>query len=149
MKKLLERIKNALLKAFGKLLELLVNNGEIAIKVTNTVKEIINNPAIDWVVALTPNKTDDKVLAQAKKVVPELAIKIGIAMNILTIADAEEDQAIAFSKVLEFVSNQLPDEGKAIFYRELSGIIAESLSDGHITGGEAVAIVQLVFKKII
>jgi hypothetical protein len=149
MKKLLEKIKNALLKAFGVLLDFLVKNGEVAIKVTNTVKEIINNPAIDWVVALTPTDVDDKVLAEAKKIVPALAVKVGLAMNIVTIAEAEEDEVIAFSTVLAFVSDQLSEDGKAIFYRELSGLIAESLSDGNISGGEAVAIVQLIFKKII
>ena len=149
MKKLLEKIKTALLKAFGKLLDFLVKNGEISIKVTNIVKEIINNPAIDWVVALTPTKEDDKVLAFAKTITPKISLKVGLAMNIISIADAESDQAIAFSKVLDFVSDQLPEEGKSIFYRELSGAIAEALSDGKISGGEAVAIVQLIFKKII
>jgi hypothetical protein len=149
MKKLLEKIKNALLKAFGVLLDFLVKNGEVAIKVTNTVKEIINNPAIDWVVALTPTDVDDKVLAEAKKIVPALAVKVGLAMNIVTIAESEEDEIIAFSTVLAFVSDQLSEEGKAIFYRELSGLVAESLSDGTMSGGEAVAIVQLIFKKII
>jgi len=149
MKKLLEKIKNALLKAFGALLDFLVKNGEVAIKVTNTVKEIINNPAIDWVVALTPTKADDKILKEAKIIVPKIAVKVGLAMNIISIADAEEDEIIAFSKVLEFASSQLSDEGKAIFYRELSGAVAEALSDGTISGGEAIGIVQLIFKKII
>jgi len=149
MKKLLEKIKGALLKAFGKLLDFLVQNGEVAIKVTNTVKEIINNPAIDWVVALTPTNTDDKILKEAKIIVPKIALKIGLAMNIISIADSESDQAIAFSKVLDFVSQQLNEDGKAIFYRELSGAIAEALSDGTMSGGEAVGIVQLIFKKII
>lgn len=149
MKKLLEKIKNALLKAFGALLDFFVRNGEVAIKVTNTVKEIINNPAIDWVVALTPTKADDKLLAEAKKIVPQVALKVGLAMNIITIAEAEEDKVIAFSKVLDFVSTQLSEEGKAIFYRELSGAVAEALSDGNISGGEAIAIVQLIFKKLL
>ena len=149
MKKLLEKIKKGLIKAFGALLEFLVKNGEVAIKVTNLVKEVVNNPAIDWVVALTPTKADDKILSIAKVMLPELAVKVGLAMNIVTIAESEEDEAIAFSKVLGFVSDQLSEEGKAIFYRELSGLIAEALSDGNISGGEAVAIVQLIFKKII
>ena len=149
MKKLLEKIKNALIKAFGALLDFLVKNGEVAIKATNTVKEIINNPAMDWVVALTPTKADDKILAKAKKIIPELSVKVALAMNIISIAESEEDETIAFSKVLAFVSDQLPEEGKAIFYRELSGLVAEALSDGNISGGEAIAIVQLIFKKII
>ena len=149
MKKIFNKIKDALLSVFGGLMDFLVRNGDIAVKVTNTVKEVINNPAIDWVVALTPSKTDDRILAKAKQIVPEVAVKIGLAMNIIKVAEAEKDQAVAFSKVLAFVSTQLPDEGKAIFYRELSGKIAEALSDGKISGAEAVAIAQLVFKKII
>lgn len=149
MKKLFEKIKLALLGAFGKLLDFLVKHGEVAVKVTNIVKGVIENPAIDMVVALTPTKKDDELLRKAKQILPNVAVKIGIAMNVVSIAEAEADQAIAFSKVLDYVSNQLPDEGKAIFYRELSGAIAESLSDGNISGGEAIAIVQLIFKKIL
>lgn len=149
MKKLFEKIKLALLGAFGKLLDFLVDHGKVAIKVTDIVKSVIENPAIEWAIALTPNKKDDELLKKAKEIVPQIAVKVGIAMNIVSIADSETDQNIAFAKVLEFVSNQLPEEGRAIFYRELSGAIAESLSDGNMSGGEAVAIVQLIFKKIL
>lgn len=149
MKKLFEKIKLALLGAFGKLLDFLVDHGKVAIKVTDIVKSVIENPAIEWAIALTPNKKDDELLKKAKEIVPQIAVKVGIAMNIVSFADAETDQTVAFSKVLEFVSNQLPEEGRAIFYRELSGAVAESLSDGNMSGGEAVAIVQLIFKKIL
>lgn len=149
MKKLFEKIKIALLGAFGKLLDFLVDHGKVAIKVTDIVKSVIENPLIDYAVALTPSKKDDEVLAKAKEIVPKIALKVGLAMNIVSIADAQDDETIAFSKVLEYVSNQLPDDGKAIFYRELSGAIAEALSDGNMSGGEAVAIVQLIFKKIL
>jgi hypothetical protein len=50
---------------------------------------------------------------------------------------------------LDKVRFYLPEEGRAIFYRELSGKIAEALSDGIITTPEAIAIAQLVFKKVI
>lgn len=149
MKKLFEKIKLALLGAFGKLLDFLVDHGKVAIKVTDIVKSVIENPAIEWAIALTPNKKDDELLKKAKEIVPQIAVKVGTAMNIVSIADSETDQTIAFAKVLEFVSNQLPEEGRAIFYRELSGAIAEALSDGNMSGGEAVAIVQLIFKKIL
>lgn len=149
MKKLFERIKNALAKAFGAMLEFLVKNGNVAIKVTDIVKGIINNPGIEWAVALTPTKKDDEALAKAKELVPQLAVKIGLAMTIITETEAAATPEVAFSRILNHVSNLLPDEGKAIFYRELSGAIAEALSDGEMSTGEAVGIVQLIFKKVI
>jgi len=149
MKKLLDKIKSGLSKAFGNVLGFLVKNGQVAIEATNIVKHIVQNPMVDWAVALTPTRADDKALALAKKLIPELSVKIGLAMNVIKIADAQESHEKAFAKVLEFISTQIPDEGKAIFYRELSAKIAESLTDGNISGGEAVAIVQLIFKKYI
>jgi len=126
-----------------------IKNGNVAIKVTNIVKGIIENPAIEWAVALTPTKKDDEILAKAKEIVPRLAVKIGLAMGIIKEVEASANIEVAFSRVLNYVSESLPEEGKAIFYRELSGAIAEALSDGNMSTAEAVGIVQLIFKKIL
>lgn len=147
MKNFLNKIKNALIKAFGSLLDFLMKNGDAAVKVTNLVKDVVNNPAMDWAVALTPTTVDDKLLAKAKVIVPQVAVKVGLAMQIIKEADLAESEAVAFSKILSLVSSELPDEGKAIFYRELSGAIAKALSDGVVSTAEAIAIAQLVFKK--
>ncbi len=130
MKKLINQIKEALSKVFGGFLEILVDRGQIAIKVTNIVKDFIENPAVDLVVALTPNKKDDVLLARAKVLVPKILVQIGMAMAIVQKAEAESDPEVAYSVVLSYISTKLPEDGKAIFYRELSGRVAQALSDG-------------------
>jgi hypothetical protein len=41
------------------------------------------------------------------------------------------------------------EDGKGIFYREFAGKLAEYLSDGHLSTAEAVALAQLIFKRIL
>lgn len=142
MKKLINAIRNA----FGSLLGFLVSRGEVAVKVTDMVKSVIENPLVNWVVLLTPNKTDDVLLAKAKVLIPKVGVKVAMAMGILKQVNESETTEQAFGKVLEFVSKSLPMEGRSIFYRELSGQLAESLSDGRVSTAEAVALVQLIFK---
>jgi len=149
MKKLINQIKEALSKVFGGFLEILVDRGQIAIKVTNIVKDFIENPAVDLVVALTPNKKDDVLLARAKVLVPKILVQIGMAMAIVQKAEAESDPEVAYSVVLSYISTKLPEDGKAIFYRELSGRIAQALSDGNMSVAESIGLVQLIFKKLL
>jgi hypothetical protein len=149
MKKLINQIKEALSKVFGGFLEILVDRGQIAIKVTNIVKDFIENPAVDLVVALTPNKKDDVLLARAKVLVPKILVQIGMAMAIVQKAEAESDPEVAYSVVLSYISTKLPEDGKAIFYRELSGRVAQALSDGNISTAESIVLVQLIFKNLL
>lgn len=145
--KTMKGIINALRRAFGKVLEFLVSRGQVAVKATDIVKQVIENPFLDWTVRLTPIKADDAILAKAKQLVPQIGVKIGMAMGIINEVNQSESTEQAFGKVLEYVSKSLPVEGRAIFYRELSGQLAESLSDGQMSTAEAIAIVQLIFKK--
>jgi hypothetical protein len=101
------------------------------------------------VVALTPNKKDDVLLARAKVLVPKILVQIGMAMAIVQKAEAESDPEVAYSVVLSYISTKLPEDGKAIFYRELSGRIAQALSDGNISTAESIGLVQLIFKKLL
>lgn len=149
MKKLINQIKTTLSRVFGSFLTFLVDRGQVAVTATNILKSIIENPALSFVTELTPNKKDDALLAKAKKLVPNLAVKVALAMSIIKETDAQADKDIALSIILDKVRDHLPEDGKAIFYRELSGAIAEALSDGTVTTAEAVAIVQLVFKKVL
>jgi hypothetical protein len=148
MEKIINKIKSALSKAFGSALTYLVDRGEVAIKVTNILKSVVQSPVTGFLVSLTPTKSDDILLAKAKILVPSVAVNVALAMSIIKEADlvaGDPDQALAL--ILDRIRLHLPEEGKAIFYRELSGKIAEALSDGRLSSAEAVGIVQLVFKK--
>lgn len=145
----MRRIINAIKNAFGSALSFLISRGEVAVKATDIVKQVIENPLVNWAVLLTPTKADDVLLAKAKVLIPKLGVKVAMAMGILNQVNESETTEQAFGKVLEYVSQSLPMEGRAIFYRELSGQLAESLSDGKVSTAEAVALVQLIFKKVL
>lgn len=149
MKNIIEKIKLFLIKAWGNLFGFLVSKADVAIKLTDIVKSVIDNPATEWAVAWTPNQFDDKLLVDAKKLLPKITAQLGIALNLVNSIDAEKDPEKVASLVFAFVSEKLPNEGKAIFYRELSGEVAKALSDGEFTTGEIIALVQLVYNKLI
>lgn len=149
MKKVIERIKLAISKVFGHILDFILDNGDVAIKVTDIVKDVVNNPLIDWGVALTPTKSDDVLLAKAKKLVPVVSVKLAVVMGLAKEADLSGDPNKVAGKVFEMVREVLPEEGHAVFYRELSGMIGEALADGKITRGELIAILQLKYHKLL
>ena len=149
---MIEKIKGAITKVFGGLLNFILDRGEVAIKVTNIVKDVVNDSAINWVVALTPTKADDVLVAKAKRLVPEIAVKLAVAMSIADKGVLEKDPLVVSGKIFELVRNVLPEEGKSIFYRELSGLIAEVLADGVVTKderGKIVALLQLRYHKVL
>lgn len=145
MKQVIQKIRNV----FGSLFYRIVNRGDAAVKVTNILKGVINNPALEWVVELTPTKADDLLLRKAKVLLPKVTLQVGLAMGIIKAIDAEQDPKKAMAILLEVIKDKLPNDGKAIFYREVSGKLAEALSDGTLSTAESIAIVQLIFKKVL
>ena len=134
------------------MLNFILDRGEVAIKVTNIVKDIVNDPAVNWVAALTPTKADDALLAHGKRLAPEIAVKLAVAMSIADKGALEKDPLVVSGKIFELVRNVLPEEGKAIFYRELSGLVAEVLADGVVTKeerGKIIGLLQLKYHKVI
>ena len=149
MKKVIEKIRLAISKVFGSILQFILDNGDVAIKVTNIVKDVINNPLLDYTVALTPTKADDVLLTKAKKLAPIVSTKLALAMGIAKEAELTGDPLVVASKVFDIIRESIPEEGRAIFYRELSGKIGVALSDGKITEGEIIGILQLKYHKIV
>jgi hypothetical protein len=149
MKSIINKIKVFLMNAWGNLFGFLVSKADVAIKLTDIVKSVIDNPATGYAVAWTPTRLDDKLLADAKLILPKITVQLGIAMNLVNAIDAEKDPEKMAGLVFAFVSEKLPNDGKAIFYRELSGKIALALSDGKFSTGEIIALVQLVYNKLI
>ena len=145
MKQVIQKIRNV----FGSLFNRIVNTGNVAVNVTNILKGVINNPALEWVVELTPTKADDLPLRKAKVLLPKVTLQVGLAMGIIKAIDAEQDPKKAMAILLEVIKDKLPNDGKAIFYREVSGKLAEALSDGTLSTAESIAIVQLIFKKVL
>ena len=148
MKKIFSSIKNALTKLWGNMLAFLVERGDVAVRITNIVKDVIEHPTISFAVAMTPTKKDDVLLAKAKLLVPKIALQVGLAMNMIKAVDAAENELQAASRVIDYARQYINEDGKGMFYREFGGKVAEYLADGELDAAEAVALVQLVFKKV-
>jgi hypothetical protein len=88
-------------------------------------------------------------MVKAKKLVPALSVKLAFAMGIAKEAELSGDPLVIAGKVFDIIRESIPEEGRAIFYRELSGKIGVALADGKITSGEIIAILQLKYHKII
>jgi hypothetical protein len=149
MKKLGAIIKLFVERVWGKLLMFLVDNGETAIKVTNIIKDVIEHPAVSWVVVMTPTTKDDVILAKAKQIAPKVVLQVGLAMGIIKTVNETENPLEASGKVIEYIRKFIPEEGKGMFYRELSGKLMVILADGKVSVAEAVGLVQFLFKGII
>lgn len=149
MKELVSRVKGFLQNLLGDLLPSLLRNGDAAIRVVNIVKEVIESPALNVTVALTPTKKDNIALVKAKAVTTALIVKLGLAMGLVDTITAGQDNVKNVAKwITERLKESSSDSQRAVFYRELAGLVLESLmDDGKITLGEYVAIAQFLFKK--
>ena len=149
MKKAWEKLKLTLLKFWGKLFGLLLKHGHVAITVTGLFKDLVRNPLLDAVVLFTPTPLDDALLAKAKILAPKIAFKVALALNIAEDLNESESEMEAISKIALYISEHIGSDVEGIFYRELSAQIGVALSDGVVSTAEIMAIIQLIFKKII
>lgn len=148
MKELVSKVRGFLQNLWGDLLPALVKNGNASVKVVNIIKDVINSPVLNLAVALTPTQKDDAVLRKAKVLATEAVATLGFAMGIVSYINAGEDPKLVAKWVSEYLKDNATDSQKAIFYRELAGLILEALmDDGKISTGEYVAIGQFLFKK--
>jgi hypothetical protein len=147
MKKLKDFIVNLARNIWAGTLSVLIKNSETAVKVTDIVKSIIENPALNFAVELTPTQKDDYLLAKAKKLVPMIGMRVALAFNIAEVAKSTDDEFEKFTLIMDLVREQFNEDGKGAFYREFGGMVLEALSDRKISLAESVAIVQFAFKK--
>lgn len=144
MKKLTDWVKEKLLALWGAVYFIVLNHSAFAIRITNILKEVAENKSVNAYVTFTKNNIDDKVLALVTKSVK----LVGVSLQIVKENETLED---AFDTVLTHL-NQLPDYGKGILLREISGAIAKARAEDSPAGkkvsiGEFIAIVQLLFKE--
>lgn len=149
MKRFISRIKGFLKQAWEAAFPVLIKYGEAAVAVTDIVKGVVDSPVTDLVVKLTPTQADDAVLAKAKLILPVVTYQLGLSLGIVKELNDGDSVEEVMAIILKHVGEQLPKEGKAIFYRELSGQVAYALADGNISKAEAVALTQLIFKKLL
>lgn len=144
MKNLLQKIVEFIKGKFQNLFEIFRQNSEVAVKVTNTLKDIVESPITDYATDLIPGDLDDKIHEKLKVIVPIVAQKMAIAHGILSINDTNTD---AIGAIIEHLKNEINVGLKVSFWIMFAGELNIALSDGKITLSEAVALSQMVYAE--
>lgn len=141
MKKIWIKIKEFWTVITKKSIDSLKENAYIAIKVVNTLKNIVEGPYMDVIVALTTTNIDNVILEKLRKILPDVAAKLAITQEVLNAPTHE-----IINKLLDFLKSQNKDV-RATFYIALAGKINEALSDGELSFSEAVSLAQIVYNE--
>lgn len=144
MKKILDKIKTWLKARFDKGFEIIKRNSAAAVKVTDELKKIIDSPVTDIITALIPGELDNELKFKLRKVLPEVAAKIGIAHNIV---QASDDPTVALEKIRVYISS-LGLDGRKDWWVMFSAKVLESLSDGDLSWAELVMLSQDAYLEL-
>lgn len=142
MKKIWLKIKELWSKITGKTLDFLRPNTELAIKIVDILKQVVENKVIDVATALTKSNLDNIIIAKIREILPKVAENLAITKEII-----DAPQAEIMDRLLEFLKKQNKDV-KATFYIALAGKINEYLSDGELSFSEAVSLAQIIYNEI-
>jgi hypothetical protein len=152
MKKLIAKIKalaakvwQAVEKAWDKLPDASKEYVAIAVKVTQAVKETIQEGTftgsiIDAIVAKIPGKLDDVMLAKARDFIPVLLVKLSLSQSILDIEDDQERLVAVIERVKLF-----DDDQREAFWDSFAKKVLQYASDGELSWSDCNAIVKWYF----
>ena len=122
---------------------------EVAITVTNVVKQVLSSGAANFLVSLTPTDIDDKLLATLNKQLP-IILANEIMIQGINQASTEEEVKSVFSKVLDSFG-LMTDADKEQFYTSIAAkiyIVFQELKSGKkISFGEAALLVESAYQE--
>lgn len=141
MKKFFKRIGEFFRMLFSSTKIFLGKYVEPAIGAVNVLKGIVNSPITRGAVAATKNKFDDAVLAGLDIWLPKAAMVLGLLKDVQG-KTASEALEIVVEKIREYD----PSAQDAI-YLNIASMTSQALSDGKLSFGEAVVIVQYWYSE--
>lgn len=144
MKKIFEFLKGLVNKALGSVLDLFRKHAELAVSITERLKQVVDSPVADVVTVLIPGDVDSVIVARLRKELPKVLEKLALATNILKEGETSSD---VIALVLEYLKTANVD-AKKMFWVTFAAEVNLVLSDGKITFSEAVIISQLVFNEV-
>ena len=117
------------------------DNIHTAVVVTENVKKFLDNPVGDFLVEVIDEKIPGHLAEKVKEVLPKLLLSLNII---------DHCKDLSQEVTLKCVSEQLAvssDTIKDVFYHSLAVTLSESLSDGKISFGDAVALVEWYYRN--
>lgn len=121
---------------------------DVAVKVTNQIKAIMDSGVPATLAAITPTDLDDKVVAALNRVLPTVVAELTILRN-LAVDQSTPDVAIA--TLLDEVQKLLPDKQKyqwVEFSSELTRKLAADLEDGDLSITESISLAHYIYEAI-
>lgn len=152
MKKLIAKIKalankvwQAVEKAWNKLPSESKEYVALAVKVTQAVKELIQEGSFsgdffDAVVARIPGGLDNLALAKARQYIPVLLVKLSLSQSVLEIEDDQERLVAVIERVRLF-----DDDQREAFWDAFAKKVLQYSSDGELDWSDCNAIVKWYF----
>lgn len=128
-------------KIFRRSHEIIESAVEPAMKVIDLLRIVINNPAVDFLTALTKTDLDDRIVEGVRRWLPEVAEAWGL------VVDARNKTIGEILIVLMNYLNGLPEVTKNRLYREFAAQLAELMADGKLSYADAIVLVQLYFNE--
>lgn len=151
MKKLLQKIWNAIRLVFNKADEGTKRLVPIAINVVQGLKSVMDSPVDDILLSIIkaaiPGDADDILIDRITVVVREYLPKVLLDLKMVESIANIEDQNEQLKAILEQFKLS-SDETKNIFYHGMSCLILEKLSDGELSWSDAIAISEYYYQNI-
>lgn len=144
MKNLFNSIASFVRRLVGNVFETFREQSHIAVKVTDLLKNAVESPIADAVVALIPGEGDNIILAKLRTIVGPVAKKTAIAHGILQASDTNSD---VISSVIDALK-ELKPELRSYFWVTFSAELNLALADGKISFSEAYILAQLAYLEL-
>lgn len=131
------------MKILGAGIEWLRPKATTAVKIVNIIKDFVESDTAGAIVAFTPTKVDDVLLAKMRTSLPQIAFQLQVTGMVLE--SGTPDQVIA--ALIKFLQQQ-NKEVRAMFYLQLAAKLTEAFADGQIDRVEAAAISQIIYREV-
>jgi hypothetical protein len=130
-------------RAFGNAIDWIRPKAKDAIHIVNVIKSFVESDTAGVIVAFTPTRIDDALLAKMRQYLPKIAMQLQVTDMILD--SGSPDQVIA--SLVEYLKKQNLDV-RSMFYVQLAAKLTEAFADGQIDRSEALAITQMIYREI-
>lgn len=115
-------------KLWKKVDDLLIENLGLALNITNTLKELVNNPIVKTIADLTPTQIDNLILGEAGKFLTNAAIKLNM-LSIVINPKTDEERKEAIMDIVAILKN-LTSEHRDAFLFKLGSLITKLYDNG-------------------
>jgi hypothetical protein len=118
---------------------LLRKHGEVAVRVTQALKNAVESPVVKTIVDLTPTDLDNKWLGVAQRIMPKVAFHVALTSKLID-ETATQEEAV---RVLQEYIKTLAKDGRIKFWADFSAWAMVFLQDGKLSWKEANQLTQM------